>query len=205
MKKWLILIIYAAAILYGLKYKDFILDWIQSSETGNLHIHFVLSILTASIPVIPFTLFAGLMGAKYGVLMGTFINWIGGVFAAVLYFVLARTFLKNYFEVVINRMKGIQRFQFMLEKNAFIALLMVRMLPIVPPPVVNLYSGMGNIPLSTFFTATAIGQIPPMFLIAYSGHQIFTSLLHLILGISLYIVFTLSILFIYRAWFVKAY
>lgn len=205
MKKKLILLVYAVALIYGIKHKDFLLAWIQSSETGNLPIHILLSILTASIPVIPFTLFAGLMGAKYGLLIGTLINWIGGVFAALLYFVLARTFLKNYFRTVVKPIKSIHQFQFMLENNAFIALLMVRMLPIVPPIVVNLYSGIVNIPLGTFFTATAIGQIPPMFLIAYSGSQILTSFMHLMVGIFIYLFCTLLILFIYKTWFLKAF
>ncbi|MCQ6275802.1 TVP38/TMEM64 family protein [Bacillus sp. V3B] len=204
MKKWWILIVYTIILAIGLFHKGWILSWIQKSDPSDLPIMFLLAILTATIPIIPFTLFAGVMGAKYGVLIGTLINWFGGVSAAIVYFLFSRFYFKNFFSNYLKRVKGIQRFQILLEKNAFIAILLVRMTAIIPPPVVNIYSGVSNIPFGTFFTATAIGQIPPMFIIAYSGEQIFSSILNLLLGIFAYLVFLLSILLIYKVWLIRS-
>jgi uncharacterized membrane protein YdjX (TVP38/TMEM64 family) len=202
MRKWWILIGYMFLLIIVLIYKDFLLSWIEKGDHANLPIMFLLSTLIASIPIIPFTLFAGLMGAKYGVMMGLVINWFGGVSAAVIYFLLARYFFGDFFKNYIKRYKGVQKFQILIEKNTFISILIGRMVPIIPPPVMNIYSGICKISFWTYFFATALGKVPPMFFIAYSGDQIFSSPHHLFIGIMVYLVFLLSILIIYKVWFI---
>lgn len=204
-KKWWILLFYIFIAAAGLYYKDFILDWVHKSDSSDLPFMFILSFLLAAIPFIPFTLFAGLMGAKYGVVTGTFINWTGGVTAAVLYFFLARFFFRNLFMRYVERVKGIQRLHSMLERNAFIAILFMRLIAIFPPPIVNTYTGISTIPFRTFLLATAFGFIPPMFMIAFSGEQIFTSIIHLLLGILIYLVSIIFIVLIYRQWFMQSF
>lgn len=204
MKKWWILTFYTIILIIGLINKDLILNWIQKSDPSDLPVMFFLSVLIAAIPIIPFTLFAGLMGAKYGVLIGTLINWFGGVSASIIYFFLARIFFRNFFSNYLIRVKGIQKFQIMLEKNAFISILFVRLLTIIPPPVVNIYSGICNISFGTFITATAIGKVPPMLIIAYSGEQMFSSITNLSLGIFIYLLFLLLILLVYKFWVMQS-
>ncbi|MEH7389501.1 TVP38/TMEM64 family protein [Bacillus sp. JJ1474] len=200
MKKWWVLSFYLVILIIGLFNKDLIFAWIQKSDPSDLPLMFFLSVLTAAIPFIPFTLFAGLMGAKYGVLIGTLINWTGGFLAAILYFFLARIFFRNHFSHYLKRINRIQRFQHMLEKNAFIAILLVRLSAILPPPVVNIYTGVSNISFGTYFTATAFGLMPPMFMVAFSGKQIFSSILFLSIGLCIYVLFLLCIFLVYRYW-----
>lgn len=203
-KKWLILIFYLILVVAGIYYKEYILTWLQKSDSSDLPIMFLLSVLLAAIPFIPFTLFAGLMGAKYGVMIGTFINWTGGLSAAILYFFLARIFFRSFFCHYVKQVKRIQRLHTMLEKNAFIAILLMRMIAVFPPPIVNIYTGISNIPFRTFLIATAFGLVPPMFIIAFSGQQIFSSIFHLSLGILIYLLFLLFILFVYKFLFMQS-
>ncbi|MBY0123709.1 TVP38/TMEM64 family protein [Bacillus sp. S/N-304-OC-R1] len=203
-KKWWILLFYIFIVAAGLYYKNFILDWVHKSDSSDLPVMFVLSFLLAAIPFIPFTIFAGLMGAKYGVVIGTLINWTGGVTAAVLYFFLSRIFFRNFFMGYVERVRGIQRLHTMLERNAFIAILLMRLIAIFPPPIVNTYTGISTIPFRTFLLATAFGLIPPMFMIAFSGEQIFTSIFHLFIGVLLYLLFLIFIVLIYRQWFAQS-
>ena len=203
MKKWWVLLFYLALLILGLIYKDSIFTWVQKSDPSDLPLMFFLSVLTAAIPFIPFTLFAGLMGAKYGVLVGTLINWTGGFSAAILYFFLARIFFRNYCSHYLKRINRIHKFQHMLEKNAFIAILLVRLSAILPPPVVNIYTGVSNISFGTYLTATAFGLMPPMFMIAFSGEQAFSSILNLSIGICIYVLFLLCIFLVYRFWSIQ--
>ncbi|MBT2638583.1 VTT domain-containing protein [Bacillus sp. ISL-39] len=200
MKKWFIVIAYIIILTAGFYNRELILGWIQTSDPSQLPLMMFFSALFASIPIIPFTIFAGLMGAKYGLLLGLLINWFGSVTAAVVYFFLARSVLREYFRSSLHRFSGIQKFQTMLLNNAFISILFSRMVAIIPPLVVNVYSGMANIPLRTFLTATALGKLPPMFIFAYAGEQVFYSIKNLALGLFFYLLFLLSVLFIYRAW-----
>ncbi len=55
-------------------------------------------------------------------------------------FFLGPIFLRNFFTKYMTRFKGVQKFKTMLEKNAFIAIFVARMIAIIPPPVINIYS-----------------------------------------------------------------
>ncbi len=199
MKKWLILV-YLIMVTIVFFNKEILLEWIHESDLSRLPIMFVLSTFIATFPVVPFTLFAGIMGAKYGFLIGLIINWWGGVSASVLYFLAARYLFSDFFKKYIQRFRGIHKFNTMIEKNAFIAILFARLVPIIPPPVVNIYSGLTKISFLTYFTASALGKIPPMFIFAYGGDQILSSWQNLLAGISVYVLFLLIVFLIYRIW-----
>ncbi|KAB2334818.1 TVP38/TMEM64 family protein [Cytobacillus depressus] len=201
MKKWWILFFYIFIFSVVFMNKDLIFAWIHESDASDLPFMFLLSVLLAAIPFIPFTLFAGLMGAKYGVFLGTVINWSGGLGAAMIYFLVSKTFFRDYFNQYLMKIKGMQRFQMMLERNAFITILLARLIAIFPPPVVNMYSGVSLISFRTFLIATAIGLIPPMFIVAFSGEQVFLSFFHLSIGLCIYLLFLLTIFLFYKMWF----
>lgn len=194
---------YLVVLVIGIVNKDYLVDWIQTSDAGNLPIMLLISSLVASIPIIPFTLFAGIMGAKFGVMIGMAVNWFGGVTAAIIYFLLSRYLLRSFFISSLKKYNGVQKFQMMVEQNAFIAILFSRMIGVIPPAVVNVYSGVSNLSFYSFLVATSLGMLPPMFFLAYSGEQYFASLYKLSLGIVLYLIFLLFIMLVYKVWFVR--
>lgn len=180
--------------------KGALLNWIRSEDAALISYMFLLSAILAIFPVIPFTLFAGIMGVKYGFLVGGSINWFGSITAAILYFILTRYAFANYFRVYISKYRGLSKFTRMIEKNSFLAVFFARVVPILPTPVINMYSAISMMSLYTFLVATIIGQIPGMFLYAFIGDQIFSNLRNLFLGLGLYISFILLVLLIYLVW-----
>jgi uncharacterized membrane protein YdjX (TVP38/TMEM64 family) len=200
MKKWFIVVVYLIVVTIAFLNKEFLMKWIEDSDPSYLPLMFVLSTFFATVPVVPFTLFAGIMGAKYGILMGLLINWTGGLSASVIYFLLARYMFSNFFKKYIKQYRGINKFNSMIEKNAFFAIFFARMVPIIPPPVINVYSGLTKISFLTYFSASAIGKIPPMFIYAFAGDQIFLSFQNFLFGITTYILFLLIIFLTYRTW-----
>ncbi|MGO4886894.1 TVP38/TMEM64 family protein [Anaerobacillus sp. MEB173] len=202
MRKWLILvIIYLLVIYFSFQNRDVFFYWLNESNISHLPFMFVISLFLALFPVIPFTLFAGVMGAKYGMFLGGLVNWFGAATAAMIFFFMARYTFANYFRNYIMNYKSLNKFNAMIERNAFIAVLLGRLIPIVPTPVINIYSGLSKMPFRTYMWATIIGQIPSMFIFAFSGDQVFSSLQTLILGLCIYVVFILTVLFVYRKWF----
>ncbi|HWO96521.1 MAG TPA: TVP38/TMEM64 family protein [Bacillus sp. (in: firmicutes)] len=200
MKKRLIFVIYLIAITIVFLNRELLMNWIEYSDPSYLPLMLLLSTFFATVPVVPFSLFAGIMGAKYGVLIGLLINWLGGVSASVIYFLLARYMFADFLKKYIKQYKGINKFNSMIEKNAFFAIFFARMIPVIPPPVINIYSGLTKISFLTYFSASAIGKIPPMFIYAYGGKQIFSSFQNFLLGISAYFLFLLIVFLIYRTW-----
>ncbi|MEC5423567.1 VTT domain-containing protein [Virgibacillus sp. C22-A2] len=204
MKKIIMIgIIYGISIYIAFLYRDPLLNWLNQSDLSQLPFMFFLSIFFGVIPIVPFTVFAGVMGAKYGVWVGAIINWTGSVGAAAVFFVLARYFFVSQFQNYIVRFKKIKKFELIISKNAFIAILFSRMIPIIPPPAVNVYSGLSSMLFKTYILATALGQIPGMLVYAYLGNQLFVSPRSFAAGILFYLGFIIIILFIYRWWYKK--
>lgn len=202
MKKGIIVVIIYGIILYvAFVFREPLMDWLNQSKLSNLPLMFFLSVLFGVIPVVPFAFFGGIMGAKYGVLIGTVINLTGSVGAAAIFFVLARYFFVHQFQQYISKFNKIKKFDYIISQNAFIAILFSRVIPIIPPPVVNIYSGLSSMRFNTYIMATAIGQIPGMIIYAYLGSQLFTSFHTFVLGALIYIGFIILMIPVYRWWY----
>ncbi|MBM7662071.1 putative membrane protein YdjX (TVP38/TMEM64 family) [Bacillus mesophilus] len=202
MKKGAIFLLIYGIILYiAFLYRDSLLEWVNHSDLSQLPLMFFLVIIFGIIPVIPFTVFAALMGAKYGTWIGSTINWIGTIGASAFFFILARYFFVHQFRKYIPRFKKIKQFDEIINQNAFIAVLFARMIPIVPPPVVNIYSGLTSMTFKIYILATAIGKIPGTIIYAYLGNHLFTSNRSILLGLFIYVVFIIIVLLLYRWWF----
>lgn len=198
MKKWMIPIIYAVFLIWGLLNRDIIIFWFKTSDPSYFFMDILLSAFIATFPFIPFTLFGGLVGLKYGLFIGLLLNWFGMFTAALLYYILSRYFLIDYFNRKIKHDKRLGKLQIYINQNAFLAILILRLIPIIPPFVVHIYSGVSRIGYCTYMAATALGLIPPMFILAYSGNQLLTNLPHFVVALFLYGLLVISILFAYK-------
>ncbi|OHX43821.1 TVP38/TMEM64 family protein [Cytobacillus oceanisediminis] len=201
MRRWWIGLAYVILLIVGMTNKDYLLEWLRTSDPSWLPAMFLLSVLIASIPFLPFTLFAGIMGVKFGAMVGLLINWFGILLTSLIYFFLSRYYFRNYFTAYLGKYKAINKFQYLFENNAFMAILFGRMIVIIPPQVFNIYCGIAEIPFRHFFIATAIGMLPPMFMLAYSGEQLFLSLHNFLLGVIWYLLFLLCLFLCYKLWF----
>ncbi|MDZ5473773.1 VTT domain-containing protein [Bacillus sp. 31A1R] len=201
MKTWFVLFFYFVLLMVGFYYRDPLLVWIQTSDNTQLPLMFFLSVLFSTLPIVPFTLFGGLMGVKYGLALGVTINWFGNVTAAAIYYVMARYAFSNYFEKKMNKFKKMGEFNEFLRERAFIAIIVGRLIPVIPPLVVNVYSALNSIPFFTFILATFIGSIPPMFMLAFGGNQLLENVQTFVLGIIFYVLFLVVVISGCRIWF----
>lgn len=201
MRKGLIFaIIYGMILLIAFYFKDFLLTWLNDSDLSQIPMMFFLSIVFSVFPILPFSVFAGMMGVKYGIWIGSIINWFGSVGAAIIFFVLARYFFMNELKKYVTRFKGVDYLNTTINRSPFLAVLLARLIYIIPPPVINIYSGLSPMSFKTYFFATAIGQVPAMIVYAYLGNQLFTSVQTFLQVLFIYLGFILVVLFIYRRW-----
>jgi uncharacterized membrane protein YdjX (TVP38/TMEM64 family) len=206
MKKIALLMLYAVVILISFQYRESIIGWIEAGgDTYHLPIMFGISIFLALFPIIPFTIFAGLMGAKYGLAIGGLINWVGSVGAAIVMFSFTRHIFADRTREYVKKYKRVKKFTLLFEKNSFLAVMVARFIPIVPPAVVNIYSAISTMSLASYIVATAIGKIPTMMAFAFLGDQLFSSGENMVNGLGIYILFIILVLVIYRLWLKKKY
>jgi len=151
-------------------------------------------------PVIPYGLFGGIMGAKFGPLWGSFINWTGSFGSAFLMFLYIRYWYQKTGRSFLAQFQQLDHFTSVFERNAFVAVLFARLIPIIPSPVINIYSAISIIPILSFALATAIGKIPTMLVYSILGDQIFTSFHRTFVTLLIYLSFVGLAYLIYRRW-----
>lgn len=200
MKKWWIFAFYLLLLIGGVTEREKIILWLNESNTGIVYILIMslLSALVATVPIIPFTLFATIIGVKYGFILGLLINWVGMFIAATIYYLIARYFLAGYFYKQIRKYKKLDKLHSFIDNHLFLSIVILRLIPVIPPFIIHIYSGLKPIPYSTYVLATAIGIIPPMFMQAYGGTQLLTNLPHFFLVLTLYALTVLIIYLLYR-------
>ncbi|MGP4041297.1 TVP38/TMEM64 family protein [Gracilibacillus sp. D59] len=201
MRKGIIVVIsYAFILITAFFFHEPLIQWLNRSEPSHLPLMFFLAVLFGIIPIVPFSVFGALMGAKYGIWLGGIINWVGSIGASAILFIFARFVFVKEFQILITKFNKIKKYDDLISHNAFIAVLFSRMIPIIPPPVVNIYSGLSSMLFKTYMLATAIGQIPGMIVYAFIGNQLFESIGHLLMGICIYLGFLIIVIPFYRWW-----
>lgn len=143
-----------------------------------VHVHYgpavlcYIALYTASTALaVPGALILTLAG---GLLFHTFpgiiyVN-IGATTGAVLAFTFSRYILGTLLQERYSRQLG--SFNADLEKNGYLYLLSVRLIPVFPFFLINVLSGLTTIPLLTFALTTALGILPGSLVYTYAGSQI---------------------------------
>ncbi len=119
---------------------------------------FVLAyVVTATIglPALPLTL-AG--GAIFGVAAGIALTWIGATLGATGAYLLARTLGGDALRRLLGSRAG--TLDRILGDGAFLTMLRLRLIPVVPFNALNFGAGLAGVRLSHYVAATAIGILP---------------------------------------------
>ncbi|MGG1552335.1 TVP38/TMEM64 family protein [Paenibacillus ferrarius] len=199
MKKWLPVIIYVIVIMLIFLNKEQLIIWIQRRDSTNIMAIMIIATLFALFPVVPYGLFAGALGAKFGFFTGGIINILASTCAALIMFLIFRYSFSGPARRMIARYQRVEHFTKMFEANAFLAVLFARLIPIIPAQVVNIYSAISRIKFITFTLATVLGKIPLMMTFALLGDQLFENTTNVVITIVLYSGFLLLVYVTYRA------
>ncbi|MBP1989691.1 TVP38/TMEM64 family protein [Paenibacillus eucommiae] len=200
--KWLLVLGYVITIIVIILNKDPILRWLDDDSGNNFILLFGAAVLLALVPVVPYGIVAGLIGAKYGPFLGGFLNVMSSTIAAALLFLSVRLVFQKQGIKLMAKFKRLDRFTELMERNAFIAVLTARLIPFVPAVAVNVYTAISRIRFRTFAAATCIGKIPVMFVFAVIGDQLLSDLGN-VLWASLIYIFFLSFVFLLYWWYRK--
>jgi uncharacterized membrane protein YdjX (TVP38/TMEM64 family) len=58
------------------------------------------------------------------------------------------------------------------EQNSFIGILLARVIPVIPSPIINIISGLSKVKWTTFLSASLIGKLPAIFIFTIAGSLI---------------------------------
>lgn len=148
-------------------------DWIRSWGVLGIAGSILLNVVISVAGVLPSIFLSGANAVVYGLLGGFFVSLTGEVLGAAVAFLLYRYGLR--------KSKGLQR----LEKWPWIhsingssrfrkglAIVLLRMNPLIPSGVINLGAAVTTISFSDFLLATLLGKVPAMVFETFVGHDL---------------------------------
>lgn len=122
-------------------------------------IAFGLFYIQAAFPIVPYALIAGAAGMVYGKFWGFWLAYLGALSGATSLFLLVRTASRDRFVRLVMK-----KYNFDLKgqnpRRVFGILLVMRLFPVVPTPVINVGSAVSGVSLPVFFFSSMLGKIP---------------------------------------------
>lgn len=172
MKKWLVLLLYAAMLGAAFAYRHELMNWLK--DGSHLSLSFAAAVLLAIFPVLPYKAVIGFFGFAYGTGAGALITWSATTLAAALMFGAVRFGFRGKAEAYLTTVRGLGTFTAAVRKRPFAAVVAARLLPVIPQAAVNAYAGAAGLPFGSFMAATAVGKIPGIFVFAFLGGNLST-------------------------------
>lgn len=134
-------------------------SYIQGFGIYGPIVAFVLFYVQAVAPIVPYIILAGAAGMIYGNWIGFCLAWGGALIGACSLFILSKKVGGNW---VVNKIQSRYNFniQDVDDKYLFWFLLICRIFPIVPTPLINIGSGLADVSFRVFTLSSGIGKIP---------------------------------------------
>jgi uncharacterized membrane protein YdjX (TVP38/TMEM64 family) len=181
----------------GYTQKDLFIHWIQQGGILAVVTGILFVALTALFPVMPFVAVAGLIGAAYGIWLGALISLAGALLGASMIFALSRFGFRDSLQRYLNRHPKAKEYEESFENHAFLTILTLRLIPVVPSPVVNILSGITRVPWTTFLLASLIGKMPTIVIFSFIGSRFEESKTTSFITYGLYMVVMMAAAFFY--------
>ncbi|MFD0670059.1 TVP38/TMEM64 family protein [Cohnella sp. GCM10027633] len=167
-----LMILYVALAVLLFLYKSSVVAWMKSESVWYVDIAVLLTgYAIAVVPAIPFGVFAPIMGAKYGMAAGFAINLSVSLLGAMTLFAIVRATFTREDRSAFAQTKGFATLNRWAERNAFLAVLVARLIPFVPAQAINVVAALTRMGWKPFLLATLIGKIPFFLLVSIVGHQ----------------------------------
>lgn len=169
MKKIITIAIYAILIVLLIVNKATFLSRILSGDELAIIISILFFVLLVFFPAVPFVVAAGIIGASYGFITGTGIILTGVIFGTLVMFLMARYGFQDWAQNMLDKYHKIKQYEIYFQQNAFIGILGLRLLPMIPSPLLNVLCGVSGVRLSVFVAASVLGKLPSIIIFTVAG------------------------------------
>ena len=132
----------------------------------------LLAFLISFIPPLPTIVVIGLNGASNGLWAGFVFSWIGIMAGILTVFGLVRQLSHYEYVQRFAHRKSVSKSLEWIEKNGFIYLFMLSLLPFGPFTMMHIAAGLSGIRFRSFLAATALGRGIMIFTVSYIGSDL---------------------------------
>ncbi|HHV15792.1 MAG TPA: TVP38/TMEM64 family protein [Gelria sp.] len=165
------------------------IDYIRTFGILAPLVAFVLFMVQAALPVFPYVILAAAGGLLFGFKIGFLLAWLGALLGACLAYWICKLLGGDWAARKIKEQWGYD-VKSMNGEMAFWSIVLARVVPVVPTPIINVAAALGGVPFWNFFFSSAIGKIPTAVLYTGLGVCLFRAQdIKLTLGIIAAIIF----------------
>ncbi|HZK42876.1 MAG TPA: TVP38/TMEM64 family protein [Syntrophomonadaceae bacterium] len=134
---------------------------------------FFLFVIQAALPVFPYIILASVGGMLFGFKAGVLISWSGALAGASLAYWFFRLSGSEWIAIQLKKRFNYE-IQEVNEELAFWSIIMARIVPVIPTPLINVVAALGGVSFRNFFLSSAIGKIPSAVLYTGLGVALFS-------------------------------
>ncbi|UCZ51592.1 VTT domain-containing protein [Bacillus shivajii] len=204
-RKLIVTLTALVTILLLFIFHESFLHWIQNNDREHIVLTTVIATFMSLFPVIPYPIVGGVIGAAYGPMLGAFVIWMGSTFASIIFFGLIRYGgFHEWGTKILLKYKATKKVTILFERNAFMSITVLRMIPVIPSILINAYAAISRVPFVRYSIASGLGKVPAMTLFALIGHTIVTDPIELLYMLIIYSIFLTIVYTGYRFWSKKA-
>lgn len=120
-----------------------------------------------ALPATPFTLVGGVV---FGVLKGSFLNWLGANLGAAGSYLLARWLGKDSVSALLG--SHADKLSWLTTDASLLTIVRLRLIPVVPFVGLSVAAGLAGVPMRAFVLGTAIGIIPGTIIYTWFAHSL---------------------------------
>jgi uncharacterized membrane protein YdjX (TVP38/TMEM64 family) len=159
-------------LFLGIYQKDLLLDTVKSDSQWAILISIIFVAILVFFPVVPYVVLVGMIGSVFGIWLGTGISLVGIGLGIMIMFMLSRYGFQERTQSYLEKCPKIKEYESLFEQNAFIGILLARVIPVIPSPIINIISGLSKVKWTTFLSASLIGKLPAIFIFTIAGSLI---------------------------------
>ena len=148
------------------------LDIVQNESPFTWLYHFFIMALVSMVPFAPIPVLAAFIASHYDFAIGLVINMLGTATGSVLLFLLSKRLLRRVAMKYVTKRQHLTKYVELVQTNGFLAVLLGRIIPILPSAGINLIAGISNVNVVAFIAATFLGKLPTILAFSLAGHQI---------------------------------
>ena len=149
-----------------------ITEIMQQYQSFGPLVSMLLAFLISFVPPLPTSVIIGLNGASNGLWAGFLFSWIGVMAGILTVFGLVRQLSHYEYVQRFAERKSIRKSLEWIEKNGFIYLFMLSLLPFGPFTMMHIAAGLSGIRFRSFLAATALGRGIMIFTVSYIGSDL---------------------------------
>ena len=163
------------------------LEFIQNDSSTAWLYQFLMMLLVSMVPFAPIPVLAAFIASNHDFLPGLFINLLGTITGSFLLFLLSKSLLRQAALKYLTKRLYLTKYIQLIERNGFLAVLLGRIIPILPSAGINLIAGISNVGVVAFIAATFLGKLPTILAFSLAGHQMAAGNCEIVLIVALYV------------------